>query len=177
MDSIGANKYVTPSYISSYSKYCGMIGAGWLNAGGFSQNEFTAWTSGLGVFVPLYLPWPYPVKRCFWVNGNTAAGNVDFGIFGANGYAKVFSTGNVAQAGTFVPQYVTPTAFTLPPGVYLMGISTSSTGALFFLTASAFDKLRFAGIMQQSAVNPLPAILSPTVISSKGIPLMGITKT
>jgi hypothetical protein len=129
---------------------------------GAGSHATLTWVANQAVYVPITIPFSYPVRRVFWGNGSTASSNVDFGIYRPDG-TKVYSTGSVAQSGASVPQYVTPTAFSLPAGDYFFGLCCDGTTSRLFGYAFTLNAQRLAGVMQQAvgAVTlPDPAVFA-----------------
>lgn len=113
-------------------------------------------------FAPLIVDAPITFTALYWQNGATVNGNVCVAIYDA-GFNRLFTTGNVAQAGASTPQIV-GISWALTPGVYWVGFQTTSTTATFlrWLIGSAAGRLMGAGIRTQSApTNPLPATVAP----------------
>lgn len=113
-------------------------------------------TANSSLYTPVHMPWVYPVRRVFWMNGATVAGNCDFGIYTPDG-AKIYSTGTTAMSGASAPQFVTVgTPFSLTPGLYYFGFATDSATASFGGYSTTTGRSKMAGILQQ-ATYPLPA--------------------
>lgn len=131
-------------------------------------------------YVPVYLPWPYPVARVFWYNGSSVASvNVDFGIYTADG-TLIYSTGSTARSGASAAQYVTPTSFLLSSGRYYFGHSCDSTTANrggVASTTGTVARSALAGLLQEASALPLPATMTPVTIANVYLPLCGITRT
>jgi hypothetical protein len=134
------------------------------------------WTANLSVYVPMYLPWDYPVNRVWWLNGSTASSNMNFGIFQKGG-KRVYATGSTAQAGASVVQYVTPTPFWLPQGEYFFALACDGTtnraaGTAGFTTIM----LSHMGVRQQAANFALadPATFAAPTVAA--YPMCGITR-
>lgn len=132
--------------------------------------------ANLALYIPLTLPFAYPVERVFWANGTTAVGNVDMGIYSAQG-ARLFSTGSTAQAGTSDLQYVTAKIL-LDPGEYYLALALSSTSGSTWRTSGIDTKLaRLAGCQEQTSAFALPSSMSAVVTARSYWPLFGITRT
>lgn len=137
------------------------------------------WVADLAVFVPVYIPYPYPVNRVFWANGSTiTASNAEFGIYTRAG-KRIYSTGAVALAGASVPQFVTPaTPFVLAPGAYYFAYMCSGTTSRHYGTSTlTANILKSIGVLQQAAANPLP---DPAVFATPAnalYPFCGVTRT
>lgn len=93
--------------------------------------------TGDAVLAPFTIPGPCLINSIWWYNGNTAAGNIDAGIYTANTggttITRLCSTGAVAQSGTATLQSTNITAASgirLEPGTYYLAISNSTTGTL-----------------------------------------------
>lgn len=136
-----------------------------------------AWPSaGLAIYIPLTLPFAYPVKRAFWANGGTSNGNVDLGIFDRRTKTKLFSTGAVGQGTVSVLQYVSEDWLILP-GDYYMGLALSSgTGTITRLSAWTAQTMRNVGCLQEASAEPLPTTMTPALIGQAYWPLFGLTR-
>lgn len=170
----------TPLFINSWSYFSAVfeyVGS----AGTPTYAASITWPSAnMAVYIPFWLPWPYTVRRVFWMNGSSVTTvNVDFGIYNADG-TLIYSTGSTARSGASALQYVAPTAFVLSPGSYYFGYSCSSTttnrggsGALPALSGH----FAMAGIQQEASALPLPATMTPATVANPVLPLCGITQT
>lgn len=130
------------------------------------------------LYLPLWLPFAYPVRRIFWCNGATANGNTDAGIYNES-QQLIYSTGATAQAGTNAPQYTTLSPeLLLQPGFYWLAISHSNTTGTFFRSQQPGALgARAASMYEQAAAHPLPATMTPAAVTGAYVPLMGITRT
>lgn len=165
----------TPQTVTTYSL---TSAAGQLHttAGGITVTAFT-WVANLAVYVPVLIPWPYTVRRVFWINGSTiTSSNADFGIYTAEG-TKIYSTGSTAMSGASAPQFVTPTEFTLSPGAYYFAWACNNTTSRAYGSTTAANTLRMAGVLQQASAFALPATMTGASVSNAVYPLCGITRT
>lgn len=149
----------------------------------YAQNgtpSSAAWpAANRALYIPMALRSPYRIRRVWWVNGATANGNVDLGIYAwtATGGDLLYSTGAVAQAGTDAPQYVTKDLL-LTPGEYYLALSLSSgTGTTHRLSSVSGNTMRILGPLQQATAHPLPSSMTPAAIATGYWPLFGITQT
>jgi hypothetical protein len=179
MDFPIAQDPVLPLYVgvtSRYGAYSNRPGVG--PAAGALLTTTNWGTANLACYVPFSLPFFYPVTRVWWYNGSAVSGNVDFGIYSAKG-TRIYSTGAIAQAGTTVMQFVTPTAFVLCPGQYFFAISLSSSTGRIVSVPSTFSltQSRYSGLMEQASAHPLPATATFATIATVAVmPLMGVTR-
>jgi hypothetical protein len=131
--------------------------------------------ANLSVFIPIYLPWDYPVARVFWVNGSTVAGNANFGIFTPTG-KRIYSTGSTAASGGSALQFVTPTPFTLSAGPYYFAYANDGTTNRSFGSGITTVRLNAAGVLNQTSNL---ALSDPAVFATAGqtsYELCGITR-
>lgn len=169
---------VLPLFISSYSRY----GIGQTQRGGSSSSGVatTTWVANLAVYIPVAIPFAYPVARVFWVNGATITStNVDFGIYTAGG-SKIYSTGSTAMSAATSVQYVTPsTPFVLPPDYYYFAWTCSNTtNRANSVSVSTAANGRMVGLLQESSALPLPATMTPASWAQTfGAAFCGITRT
>jgi len=132
-------------------------------------------------YMPIWLPWHYPVARVFWINGSSVTSvNVDFGIYNDDG-VLIYNTTSTARAGASVVQYVTPSApFILPPGRYYFAHScdsiTTNRGGMATSTGTV-ARYALAGLLQEASALPLPATMTPVTVANVFFPLCGITRT
>lgn len=134
--------------------------------------------ANMAVFIPLLLPFDYPVARMFWVNGGgTAGGNIDVGLYTPAG-ARIYSSGSTAQSGS-VPgvQYV-PANVLLGAGLYYlaMAMDNVSTNRAYGSSISV-TLARPAGLLQMASAFPLPASATFATVANPFYPVMGITRT
>lgn len=127
------------------------------------------------IYAPFYVPWNYPVKRVWWQNGITVSGNVALAIYTFGG-ARIYTTGSTAQAGTSVPQYVTPTAFQLASGIYYLALGMDNTTGTILRTGPSVLAMQGQGVLEETTFPP-PATMTPVTIASAYFPYFGITLT
>lgn len=141
-----------------------------------SQVSLT-WVANLAVYVPLWLPAPYPVGRLWWQNGTTVTGNVDMGIYTAGGTLLANAT-TTAQSGASGPQYVSKTIL-LPAGRYYLGLACSgTTAAILGSSALTGAQLCLGGVLQQSLGSAsLPSTMTGVATTNALYPFCGITQT
>lgn len=130
-------------------------------------------------FIPIVIPFPYPVQRVFWCNGSGTLANVDFGIYSFE-KARIFSLGSTAQSGASVIQYAAVTTpFVLSAGTYYFALSCSAANAsgLRGITPAG-GGTRLTGLQRQATAHPLPSPGVPTATpaGSLNYPLIGITR-
>lgn len=168
----------TPTHINAATRYFGGMNMRGLT-GGSSLATSTAWgTANLAWYLPFSLPWSYTVRRLFLLNGATASGNIDFGIYSVGG-TKLGSTGVFAQTGTTVIQYASlASPLVLPAGNYFCGISLSSATGTVAMNINITANLgRLMGLYQQATAHPLPSPATFAAWNSTGYPLIGFTRT
>jgi hypothetical protein len=169
-----------PLFVHTLSRWSGVQDMANLNAG-LSLASLTNPSANLAKYIPVTLPWPYPVKRVFWVNSSSVTStNFDFGIYTGDG-RKVYSTGSTAASGASLPQYVTPgTSFILSAGRYYFGLScssiTASRGGQGTTSMSIADE-RMVGMLQEASALPLPATMTGVAVANPYIVLCGVTRT
>lgn len=170
--------YPLPLFISTWSlDYSGQ--AFWTEQSR-TASSITWPVANTAFYLPFTLPFAYPVRRVFWVNGSSVTStNMDFGIYTADG-TRLYSTGSTAQAGISAVQYVTPTEFLLSPGRYYFALACSSTtanrGGTGNIPASA-TRQRLIGNLQEASALPLPVTMTGVAVANSCLPLCGITRT
>jgi hypothetical protein len=159
-----------------------------------SVSRFTAWqqirilgnfalpssggfpAANMAIYVPLQLPFNYPVFRVWWINGSGAAGHVDLGIYDQDGN-RIYSTSSTAQSGTNTTQYVSISGgMILSPGRYYLALAYDSTSnGVYRMATAATQAQRMGGLLQQASALPLPASATFAAMGQSFIPIFGIT--
>jgi hypothetical protein len=125
------------------------------------------WTAANdALFLPIYVPFPYPVKRVWWINGTMEG-------------TRIYSTSSTAGSGNSAPQYVTPTAFILNPGSYYFALALDNNTAnrITGSTALSVGACRLSGLLKQTSAFPLPATMTPEAITASFYTYIGVTRT
>lgn len=135
----------------------------------------TAWPAvNRALYLPLYIDRPGTVTKFWTLNGATAAGNVDIGLYDRN-YNRLASTGAIAQSGTSVIQEYDVTDFNIVAGVYFLGLAESLTTATFFMvTSNVAGYFQAMGVTQQASALPLPNPAVPAAQITTFVPVAGI---
>lgn len=170
------NPGVTPLLISTWSRYtCGYQNRIISNLTVPAQRT---WVANLAVYIPFWLPFPYPLKRVFWANGGTVTtSNADVGVYSSDG-ARIYSTGSTALSGASVLQFGAAADALLNPGVYYLAYSCDNTTNRANGTVASLADGRIWGLLQQSSAFPLPATMTPVAWDATGFyVLAGITRT
>jgi len=163
-----------PLFINSMSARFTSILTGVLGTSNVAPSSGAWPAAGRAIYVPLFLPFEYPVKRVFWVNGASVTGTADLGIY-RDDFSRVFALGGAAQSGANSVQY-TSVNLLLEPGAYYLALSLSNTAAMF-RHALAVLNMREAGCLQEDSAEPLPSTMTPAQLASAYWPLFGLTRT
>ena len=116
-------------------------------------------TANLAYFFPIVVPADGTIRRVFWANGGTAAGNVDCGVYNSAG-TLIISSGSTAQSGTTTLQFVDVADTAITAGAHYIALAmslTTSTMLRFKGTMLTLTTLRAHGVLQQASALPLPA--------------------
>lgn len=132
-------------------------------------------SANLAVYVPFVLRRQITVTQLFWYNGATASGNVDVGIYTADG-ARIVSSGSTAQGTINVLQAVDITDTPIGPGLYRMALAVNNGTATMFAAASGLIALfSSAGVTQQATAFALPATSTIATATFDYLPVFGLT--
>lgn len=144
-------------------------------AGGSTAFASTAWgTANLAILTPIWLPFRYPVRNLFVMNGATLGGNVDVGIYNQD-LTLITSSGSVAQAGISAIQAFAKDLI-LRPGGYYLGLSSNSTTATYFAAGiGSATRERYMGLLQMGTAFPLPATFTAAAVAQARVPAVGFT--
>lgn len=135
------------------------------------------WVANLAVYVPLYLPGPFPLQRFWWYNGSTIGSNVDVGIYSKGG-SLIANAGTTAQVGTSTVQYVAKSALLAPGGYYFALVCDGTTARINGNAIWTAANLNLIGVLQQALGSAsLPATMSPAAAANALFPGCGITQT
>lgn len=162
-----------------------MIGPGSYGAmGGFfpllgtGGGASTAWPSAnLALFYPFSVSQPITAVKLWIINGTTASGNLDLGIYDADG-TRLVAKGSTAQSGTTAIQILDTTDLNLAPNVqYYMACSmdgtTGTTRAAAAVTAGKYASL---GMAQMATAFPLPANATYAAMAQAQCPFFGLSQ-
>jgi len=167
-----------PLWLSSWSRYS-VVPDYTAIAAGVALASATWPVANTAFYMPLIVPWPYPVRRMFWLNGSSVTStNMDVGIYTDSG-TRLFSSGSTAESGASLLQYVTlGTELILTPGRYYLALACSSTTANRGGTgvAGTVARNRQVGVLQEASALPLPATMTGAQVANAFLPFMGVTR-
>lgn len=129
----------------------------------------TAWgTANLAVYMPFFCPTLFKFSNFTWRNGATISGNLDVGVYSADG-RKIISTGSIAQAaGANAIQTASVATTSLGVGLFYFAMTFSSaTATVFSLSGLNAGVVTTMGIFNQGTALPLPAtftLADPTIL-------------
>ena len=154
---------------SDLSAGSGHLMAAWGNGG-----SSAIWpVANRAIFVPILIHQPYIVQSMFTLNGATAAGNTDVGIYTEGGVLLV-SSGSTAQAGTTVAQSFNVTDTLLLPGVYYMACAKNDIVGTIFNIGVDVVLNRAMGVLSQSTAFALPNPATFAAAQDTHVPVFGI---
>jgi len=141
-----------------------------------NQGAATFGTANRAIFFPFYLTEAATFVRAFVVNGATQSGNIDIGIYDANGI-RLVSTGGTALSGATTTQSFTLSSTTLAGmTLYYLAMVVDNPSAIF--AAAAFGSTRNLGSLMRTSSYPLPVDASSWVVNTfNTIPFFGIART
>lgn len=154
-----------------------------LQAVGFGLLQLAVASSGLAAYptankafyVPFTLYRPYLVKLLWCMNGATASGNVDVGIYSLDG-TRIVSSGSTAQSGTSTIQTFDITDTLIGPGFFYMAIALDgTTGTLGRAAPANAGVTRSLGVLEQTSAFALPSSATFALSTAVYIPHFGIT--
>lgn len=134
-------------------------------------------TANLAILIPFNLPRDATIVKLWANNGATLSGNIDVGIYD-DAFAKIVSIGSTVQAGTANQlQEFDITDTTMIAGRYYLVVALDNTTATLmrFTPTVASSQLRQMGCAQMAAAFPLPATITPAIITNFYLPLIGLS--
>lgn len=131
-------------------------------------------------YVPFWLAGPITAQRMFWPNGGTLSGNVQAGLYSADG-ARLGTTGTVAQAGANADQFAALTAAVLlGAGLFYFALTVDNTTAVLLRYGpSAVGIAQASGMATETPGSfGLPATATFGVTGSQltYIPVVGLSR-
>lgn len=135
----------------------------------------TAWpTANLAIYLPVEILYPVTIAKIMVNNGTAVSGNIDVGIYDADGNRRV-SAGSTAQAGASAIQIFDITDTLLNPGLYYMAVALdNTTGTLAGWTFVNIDIAPF-GVCQQATAFALPDPATFAAFTGTFIPLVSMS--
>ena len=131
-------------------------------------------------FVPVRLSQPRTYVKAWWINGATAAGNVDVGIYTLSGTTLTRVVASTAEAqGTISTVQVAATfaTTTIGPGLYYLAMSCSLATATVWRVSLSAPFMRGLGVFQAVSSHPLPTTATAAVISgTTTLPVFGFSE-
>lgn len=124
------------------------------------------------IFVPVYLKQTMLIQRLFSINGATASGNIDVGIYAEDG-AKITSAGSTAQSGTNVPQFFNITDVAIGPGRYYLAVAMDNGTGTLFRVNTTVARCQTLGMAKMATAFALPASATFATCTAGFIPLIG----
>jgi hypothetical protein len=148
--------FAVPVAITSLGRFSPMARQVTTRVGG-ALTSVTSNQANRASYYPIYLPFGCTATRLWWINGATASGNVDIGIYDREGN-RLVATGSTAQGSTNSIQLVDITDQPLSPGWYYLAIAFGSATATAYGTANIGANAAHAlGIAQEASAFPLPS--------------------
>lgn len=136
--------------------------------------------ANLAIFVPVRISQPRTYVSAWWLNGATAAGNVDVGLYTMSGttLTRVAASTAEAQSGVSAMQVAaTFPSTTVGPGLYYLALSCTSATATFWKTAPQTTIARDLGVFQAAASSPLPSTATAAAWSQTlFVPVFGLSE-
>ena len=129
-------------------------------------------TANRAFYYPFKLYAPAVATQLLFFVGAASAGNIDVGIYTAEG-SKIVSSGSTAMSATVnTVQELNITDTALPPGEYLLAVVCSSTsGSIFRINNGDEVLLPAILIYEEDAALPLPAMATPVVPTATTVPI------
>lgn len=133
-----------------------------------------AWpTANTAIYVPFAVGYPIAIAMIFWENG-TVSGNIDVGIYSADG-TKLVSSGSTALSGATSIQSVDIIDTLLQRGLYYMAMAIDNTTATVRTSNTLPIQNRVCGVLSQATAFALPATSTPVGTTVNFIPYLALT--
>lgn len=129
---------ITPWSVESYGMALSPAGTG---IGMLSAVSGVPIAANRVTYFPFLIYEPVTVVKMSYIVGATASGNVDIGIYGAQGH-RLVNSGSTAQGTINTLQELDITDTTLLPALYFMAITLSSATGTYFRIAANDELLQ-----------------------------------
>jgi hypothetical protein len=111
----------------------------------------TAWPTANEIwYTPLYVETPVVARQMSWLNGATASGNINVGLYTESGVRLVQQTA-IAQTGVSTIQFANIADTVLMPGTYFAAIQGSATTLTFLMNTQSAYRWRSCGAALEAA--------------------------
>lgn len=138
-------------------------------------------TINAAIFAPVRLTGRHTYNKAWWLNGATANGNVDVGIYTLSGTTLTRVVASTAEAQGTVSTLQVAAAFTpttIGPGLYYLAISVTSATATFWRASlGSAANMRVAGTFYATSVSPLPTSCTAAVAAKVIVPVFGFSES
>jgi hypothetical protein len=125
-------------------------------AGGSLSFSATFPSANMAFYYPIHLDTFYLIQKFFWMNGNSAAGSIDCGLYTQDG-TLITHTGSTSQSGISNLQSASITPLEVGPGQYYLALVASSSSTTFYAHSVGSALGNNVGIYLQASAFPLPA--------------------
>ena len=157
--------------IHTFHRYCIGVELGAL-VGGTNPAGAAYPIANDAIFIPMRIVQNVWIKRLYSVNGSTASGNIDVGIYTEDG-ARLRSSGSTAQSGTSQPQFFDITDIMLSPGRYYLAVAKNDTTGTLFRTNTSVLHQQKMGLLKMASAMALPATATFATVTDAFVPMIG----
>lgn len=130
-----------------------------------------------GLFVPFTIIEPHTYTQMNWLNGATAAGSLEAGIYDSTG-AMLRITAQTAQGTINTVQVAAlSSTLTIGPGTYWLALATTLATSTFFKITGSTQSWRSRSCYQATiTAGILPANVTYTAYTAAYVPLVGVSE-
>lgn len=129
------------------------------------------------LYFPFWLASPIVAVQLWAFNGATASGNIDLGLYAADG-TRLVSIGSTAQATTSDLQSFDITDTELGPGLFYLAVAMDNTTGTLFRANMSAALGRSIGAFEQTSAFALPATATFATFTPTGfVPVIGLATT
>jgi hypothetical protein len=165
---------LTPSTISSIGQYA--VGAVIGSLGNPTSNTWPA--SNRVIYMPFRVAQPITIIQFLTFNGAAVSGNLQVGVYDANG-VLIVSSASTAHTGTNALQVVNVTDTRIGPGLFYMALTFDNTTSAcmgFAPAALTTQMTRMLGLMEETPGSfGLPATATFSTVSQALIPFTAMS--
>jgi hypothetical protein len=134
-----------------------------------------AWpTANLAILVPCPIASPFLVTQIYVFNGTAVSGNIDVGIYTAEG-ALVVAAGSTAQTGTSSIQAFNVTDTLLAPGLYYLACALDNNTGIVSHNVPPATQCRMMGVRQATSAFALPSTVTFAAAANAYVPCIYLT--
>lgn len=165
---------IAPLMVSNFGRCSVGYDLAAMNSGSIGNISLTA---NRALLVPIYVPSDMLVRKFMYITNTTPSGTIDMGLYD-DAFTRIVSKGSTAIGGASALVEMDVTDTPIDRGMYYLALSASASGTSVLVggTTGTVSLTKVVGSLIQDTAHPLPATLTPVVVTNAVLPLVGISQ-